>query len=76
MKKAQMIELNKRQYEILTFMANTGAQLALWNDAINRDVDIMPLVEAELCIINGADIVQIAPHAREMFRDAGLRRIN
>jgi hypothetical protein len=64
-----MIELNKRQYEILTFMANTGCRIA------NDDIDIWTLCEAGLCIMP-YDCVQIAPHAREMFRDAGLRRIN
>jgi hypothetical protein len=64
-----MIKLNKRQYEILTFMANTDCHLA------NDDVDIWALLEAGLCIEPYEDRIHIAPHAREMFRDAGLRRV-
>ena len=66
-----MIELNKRQYEILTFMANTD--VVVYG---NSDTDVYALFNAGLVNETEASCVRIAPHAREMFRDAGLRRVN
>jgi hypothetical protein len=66
-----MIELNKRQYEILTFMANTGVRL--FDNYM--DGDVMSLISAGLCIGEVYNAVRLAPHTREMFRDAGLRRV-
>ena len=66
-----MIELNKRQYEILTFMANTGVDIHYI-----YDLDILALIQSGLCNESIRYRVQIAPHAQEMFRDAGLRRVN
>jgi hypothetical protein len=65
-----MIELNKRQYEILTFMANTD--VVVYG---NSDTDIFALFNAGLVNETEVSCVRIAPHAREMFRDAGLRRV-
>jgi hypothetical protein len=66
-----MIELNKRQYEILTFMANTGVLIFMNYD----DPDVQLLYHADLLEYSYAAL-QITADAKEMFRDAGLRRIN
>jgi hypothetical protein len=67
-----MIELNKRQYEILTFMANTGELIYHWSN----DEELWALVNAGLCQrVIFTHTIKITPHAREMFRDAGLRRV-
>jgi hypothetical protein len=71
-----MIELNKRQYEILTFMANTGVKAYVTHEDAEYS-DLYSLYVAGLCNTDAyAYIFKIAPHAREMFRDAGFRRIN
>jgi hypothetical protein len=70
-----MIELNKRQYEILTFMANTNLKIYSFLGEPEFD-DVWSLVGAALLTSTTHGLLQIAPHAREMFRDAGLRRIN
>ena len=65
-----MIELNKRQYKILTFMANTGVQIFMNYD----DSDVQLLYSADLLEYNYSAL-QIAADAKELFRDAGLRRV-
>jgi hypothetical protein len=72
---ATMTELNKRQYEILTFMANTGNHLfGRFGD--ENYSDFRALIESGLCEEhteidqNWGTEIWIAPPARERFRNA------